>query len=206
MRVKICGLTNADDAELAVALGADALGFNLFEGSPRCIDLDREAHWISALPRHVVKVAVLVNAPLEDALLVAAHPAIDMLQLHGDESPGYCTELARRGLPFIRALRLRSPDDIISATGYSTDQVLIDAYHDRAYGGTGRRLDMKLAGAFVRAHPGLHVLLAGGLTAENVAEAVREVKPYGVDVASGVESEPGRKDQGKLRAFMEALR
>jgi phosphoribosylanthranilate isomerase len=106
VRVKICGVTNRADAEAAIALGADALGFNLFPGSKRCLDLEREAEWIAALPPFVTRVAVLVNVPIEEARRVAEHPAIDCVQFHGDEDETFCAEFARLGRPFIKALRL----------------------------------------------------------------------------------------------------
>ncbi len=205
VRVKICGITNAGDARAAVALGAAALGFNLFPGSPRCVDLDREASWIGALPPFVTRVAVLVNVPLTEARRVAGHPAIDLVQFHGDEDEGYCAEFARFGYPFLKALRVRDSASLERADRFSTPHILLDAHADNAYGGTGLRLDPALAGEAVRRFPSLQIVLAGGLKPENVAEAVRVVQPYAVDVASGVESAPGRKDEGKMKSFVEAV-
>jgi phosphoribosylanthranilate isomerase len=203
--VKICGLTNAADAQAAVALGADALGFNLFPGSPRGVDLDREAAWIAALPPFVTRVAVLVNVPVGEARRVASHPAIDLVQFHGDEDEGYCAEFARFGYPFLKALRVRDAASLEGADRFSTPHILLDAHADNAYGGTGLRLDPLVAAEAVRRFPGLRIVLAGGLKPENVAEAVQTVRPYAVDVASGVESAPGRKDEGKMRAFVDAV-
>jgi len=203
--VKICGLTNAVDAQAAVALGADALGFNLFPGSPRCVDLDREAAWITALPPFVTRVAVLVNVPLVEARRVASHPAIDLVQFHGDEDEGYCAEFARFDYPFLKALRVQDAASVERADRFSTPHILLDAHADNAYGGTGLRLDPLLAAEAVRRFPGLRIVLAGGLKPENVADAVRSVRPYAVDVASGVESAPGRKDAGKMKAFVDAV-
>jgi phosphoribosylanthranilate isomerase len=205
VRVKMCGVTNAEDARAAVALGADALGFNLFPGSPRCIDLDREAAWIATLPPFVARVAVLVNVPLPEARRVAEHPAIDLLQFHGDEDEDYCAEFARGGKPFMKALRVIDAASAERAGHFSTPYVLLDAHAAHAYGGTGLKLDPALAVDVVRRFPALQIVLAGGLRPENVAEAVRQVRPYAVDVASGIESAPGKKDAEKMAAFMAAI-
>ncbi|MEA3212147.1 MAG: phosphoribosylanthranilate isomerase [Chthoniobacter sp.] len=218
VRVKICGVTNRADAELAIALGADALGFNFFEGSKRCISLDREGEWMAALPPFVTRVAVLVNAPLEEAQRVAAHPAIDWVQLHGDEDERWCADFAQApapamphllpGQPFIKALRLRDAATIARAHRFSTRHVLLDAQAGAAYGGTGTLIDLELAAEFARRQPELTLILAGGLTPGNVAGAVRTVRPFAVDVASGVElaGNPRRKDPERVRAFVEAVR
>jgi len=210
-RVKICGLTNAADAETAIALGADALGFNLFPGSKRYLELAGAGDWIAALPPLVTRVAVLVNVPLAEAVRIAEHPAFHSVQFHGDEDPAYCAEFARTGRSFIKALRLSGPGVLASAADYSTRSILLDAAPATAggsqeYGGTGTLIDLALAARLARAHPQLRILLAGGLRPENVAAAVATVGPYAVDVASGVEtaSDPRRKDSGRLRAFMAA--
>lgn len=208
VRVKICGVTNRTDAAAAIALGADALGFNLFAGSKRCIDLEREAAWIAALPPFVTRVAVLVNATLDQARSVAAHPAIHCVQFHGDEDAGFCAEFARGGRPFIKALRLRDESAIAEAARFSTPHLLLDAHAGAAYGGTGTLIDLALAARLVRAQPDLNVILAGGLRPGNVAAAVAEVRPFAVDVASGVEcaDDARRKDEARMREFIEAAR
>lgn len=205
VRVKICGVTNEEDARRAIELGADALGFNLFPGSKRCVALEREAVWIAALPPLVTRVAVLVNAPLAEARRVAAHPAIDCVQLHGDEDADYCAELARGGRPFIKALRVREARDLAGANRFWTGRVLLDAHAPGTFGGTGRMFDLALAVEARERFPGLKFILAGGLRAENVAEAIRAARPYAVDVASGVESAAGRKDAAKMAAFFAAV-
>jgi phosphoribosylanthranilate isomerase len=204
VRVKICGVTNREDALAAVALGADALGFNLFSGSKRFIDLEREAGWMTSLPPFVVRVAVLVNASLDEARRVAAHPAIHYVQFHGDEDEAYCAEFAREGRPFIKALRLRDAATIPQAARFSTPHLLLDAHAGAAYGGTGTLIDLDLAKQLAAAHPDLSIILAGGLRAENVAAAVAAVRPFAVDVASGVESagDPRRKDAERMKAFI----
>jgi len=203
VRVKICGLTNEEDARAAIELGADALGFNLWPGSRRYIELDRESAWIRTLPPFVARVAVLVNAPLEEACRLATEPAIDLLQFHGDEDELYCAAFAKEsGRPFIKAVRLRDAAALETLPGFSTPHILLDADAGSAYGGTGTRLDPALAAEAVRRFPHLKIILAGGLTPENVAATVQAVRPYAVDVASGVESEPRRKDRAKLAAFL----
>jgi phosphoribosylanthranilate isomerase len=203
VRVKICGVTNRADAETAIALGADALGFNLFAQSKRCITLDSAAAWLMELPPFVTRVAVLVNEPLDEARRVAQHPAIDWVQFHGDEDGAYCAAFARSGWPFIKAVRLRDAAAVNGAVNFSTRQVLLDAHAGAAYGGTGTSLDLTLAAECKRLHPDLNLIVAGGLRPENVAEVVRVIRPFAVDVASGVETaDPRRKDAEKIRRFI----
>jgi phosphoribosylanthranilate isomerase len=206
--VKICGVTNRADAAMAIALGADALGFNLYSGSKRFIEIDREAGWIAALPPFVTRVAVLVNASLDEARRVASHPAIQCVQFHGDEDEAYCAEFARGGRPFIKALRLRDETAVAEAPRYSTPHVLLDAHAGAAFGGTGTLIDLELAAKVARANPDMHVILAGGLRRENVAAAIAVVRPFAVDVASGVEcaGDPRRKDAGRVGEFLAAVR
>jgi phosphoribosylanthranilate isomerase len=206
VRVKICGVTNEEDARAAVELGADALGFNLWPGSKRHVDLDRVSSWIRALPPLVTRVAVLVNVPLDEARCVAAHPAIDLVQFHGDEDESYCAQFAACGHAFIKALRIRDSASLDKLDHFSTPSILLDADAGAAYGGTGRRLDPALAAEAVRRFPEANIILAGGLTPDNVAEAIRIVRPYAVDVASGVEASAGRKDVEKLARFIAAAR
>jgi phosphoribosylanthranilate isomerase len=204
IRIKICGITNLNDAEAAIAAGADALGFNLWPGSKRHIVLKEHAVWIRGL-QPVSKIAVLVNAPLEEALRVSEHPAIDAVQFHGDESPEYLSAFASRGGPFIAAARLSDPSQFPQIAALPTDDLLIDAHVPGAYGGTGAVANFPLAAEFVRTHPERRVLLAGGLIPENVEDAISRVRPYGVDVASGVERVPGLKDHARMQAFFAAV-
>jgi phosphoribosylanthranilate isomerase len=203
-RVKICGITNRQDAEAAIALGADALGFNTWRGTRRFIDLEQEGEWLRELPPFVAKVALLVNAPLADAERVARLPFIDALQLHGDEDAGYCRAIAQFGKPWVKALRVRDAADLAAGMQLGTRFILIDAHVAGAYGGTGVRVDLSIAAEFRQQHPEIGVILAGGLRPENVAAAVRAVRPYAVDVSSGVEREPGRKNPALMKAFIEA--
>jgi phosphoribosylanthranilate isomerase len=206
VRVKICGITNARDAEMAIACGADALGFNTWPGTKRFIDLEREADWIRDLPPFVSRVALVVNAPLEEAQRVAAYPFIDAVQFHGDEDPAYCATFAASGKSFIKALRIRNEVDLDRCDAFSTRHVLVDAHVAGMFGGTGVRVDLDLASALRERFPHLTVVLAGGLRPENVADAVRAVRPFAVDVSSGVESAPGIKEPAMIRAFVDAVR
>ena len=204
VRIKICGITNPQDALDAIDAGADALGFNGFAGSKRFIDLATASDWIAQLPPFVTRVAVLVNPSAPQAQAALALPGIDLLQFHGDESPEFCAPFARHG--FIKALAARDRASLAAAARFGASAVLLDAFVPGAYGGTGRLIDLELAAEFVRDHPELRVILSGGLNPENVAEAVRVVRPYGVDVASGVESHPCKKDPARVRELIAAVR
>ena len=206
VRIKICGLTNAADAHAAIDCGADALGFNLYRQSKRHIDLGKNRDWISQLPAGVPKIAVMVNPSLKEALEVAALPFIDALQLHGKESPGFCKELAEDGVRFIKALPVTDRDGLPQASHFFTDTVLLDSFSAGEFGGSGRTFPWQIGREIVQMFPKLRVVLAGGLNPGNVAEAIREIGPFGVDVTTGVESSPGRKDLGRLRAFCAAAR
>ncbi len=205
VRVKICGLTTAQDAEAAIAAGADALGFNTWPGSRRYLELDAAADWISQLPAFVTKVALCVNTPFGQAKRLAKLPCIDVLQFHGDESREYCAQFAALGRPMIRAVRLGATQEIPFLARWGTRHILVDAAVPGAFGGTGCSADLALAAAAVAELPHLSITLAGGLEPDNVAAAVRRVRPHAVDVASGVESAPGKKDSGKMRAFVQAV-
>ena len=200
-RVKICGITNPEDARMAVELGADALGFNLWPGSKRYIDLEKESGWIRELPPFVTKVAVMVNPSVADAEAVFALPFIDLVQFHGTEDGAFCAHFAKAGLPFVKAIAVRDAASLEAPGRYCTANILLDAYAAGAFGGTGRMIDLELAAGFVAAHPELSVTLSGGLNPGNVRTAIDRVRPYAVDVASGVEIGPRKKD----RALVEAL-
>lgn len=205
-RVKICGVTSRADAEAAIEAGADALGFNLWPGSKRYVELDSAASWIGDLPPFVTRVAVMVNPRLLEVQSVLASPCIDLVQLHGHEDEAFCASVARFGRRFVKAIALRDSASLRDAGRYSTREFLLDAFVPGAFGGTGTKINLELAAGFIASHPGLHVILSGGLTPENVAEAIRRTRPIAVDVASGVEvtGDPRRKDRAKLRAFLAA--
>ena len=202
-RVKICGLTNLDDARAAVELGAWAIGMIFYEGSPRRCTLEDAAVIAAALRRKVELVGVFVNAPLDDVIHTLDSVPLTILQLHGDEGPSYCDEAARRtGLKLMKAARVRDRAAVRALSAYRTDFHLIDSHVPGMWGGTGERFDWELASAHPRRPP---LVLSGGLNPDNVAEAIAVARPFAVDVASGVEAEPGRKDPDKLKRFFASV-
>ena len=204
--VKICGITNEADAQAAIDAGADALGFNLVPGSTRYINLDRASGWIQKLPGEICKVAVVTNPNWEDACRISHLAFVDALQLHGTEAPEFCRRLAEAGIPFAKAVPVTASKSLAGLPNYFTDTMILDSSGDGTFGGTGKTFPWKFAPEFVRHNPRISVILAGGLNPQNVADAVRVVRPRGVDVASGVESSPGRKNSDLLRAFVESVR
>jgi phosphoribosylanthranilate isomerase len=201
-RVKICGITRPEDAELAVELGAWALGFILWPGSPRAADPLVAARIAAALRRRVALVGVFVNATLEEIAHAADELHLSPVQLHGDEGPAFCAETGRRtGAKVIKAMRVAGAADFQDLERFHTDFHLLDTAARGLRGGTGETWDWALAARRRRKIP---AILSGGLTAENVAAGIAAVDPWAVDVSSGVEASPGVKDPGKLRAFMAA--
>ncbi len=208
MRIKICGITNLDDALSAVEAGADMLGFNFYPKSPRCIKPEDCAviiRLLRARGAHPTTVGVFVNAGTEEVRDRLDFCGLDLAQLHGDEPPEMLAEFGERAY---KALRPATPADLEQALLRFPEKgtapaVLVDAHSPDKYGGTGHKADWELARLVARSRP---LLLAGGLDAENVAEAIRQVRPWGVDVASGVESAPGRKDPRKIAEFIQAAR
>jgi phosphoribosylanthranilate isomerase len=200
-RVKICGVTNAKDALAAVEAGAHALGFMFYDQSPRCIQPAEAAKIIRELPPFVAKVGVFVNPSEELVRRAVSECGVDTLQFHGDESREFCRKFGLKG---IKAFRVRDEESLRLMTEYDQEAWLLDTYVPGKLGGTGERFNWELACQAVRL--GRAVILAGGLTPENVAIAVRQVRPFAVDVSSGVESVPGRKDHHKLRDFIAATR
>jgi phosphoribosylanthranilate isomerase len=201
-RVKICGLTRADDVAAAVAAGAGALGFNCYPHSPRYVSLDRLAELAREVPAFVTPVLLFVNAAADDVVRAVALVPHALLQFHGDEDAAAC---ARGGRPYLRALRMRNGVDWPAAEAQYADALalLADAPAP-GYGGGGEVFDWsRLPPASERSKP---LVLAGGLTAANVGAAIAAVRPYAVDVASGVEQAPGLKDAGKIAAFIAAVR
>lgn len=204
MKVKICGITNEVDSLAAVEAGADALGFVCYRMSPRFLEPDVIRRIVATLPPFVLPVGVFVNEELKVVRDLMDRCGLVLAQLHGDETAAYCEGLGR---PILKAIRLRSRSDLLRLAEYKgRAQVrgfLVDAFSEAAYGGTGLLADWALAAEAARIGP---VILAGGLTPGNVREAVQKVRPYGVDVSSGVEAVPGKKDHGKVRAFIEAAK
>jgi phosphoribosylanthranilate isomerase len=201
VRVKICGITNPADAVVAVEAGADALGFNFYDRSPRFIPTKVAAEISRALPPFTLRVGVFVNPSEELVLRAIGECGLSLLQFHGDEPPDFCTQF---GLMSMKAFRMRDAGSLKELPEYRTDAWLLDAYASDALGGTGERFNWDLATEVQKL--GKPVFLAGGLTPENVAEAIRKVNPFGVDVSSGVESSPGKKDHAKVRAFIKAAK
>lgn len=200
IKIKICGITNLEDALEATELGADALGFVFYKKSPRFIDPLRAAEIIGQLPPFVVPIGVFVNEKEERIRDIAAQACLQGLQLHGDESPEFCQ---RFGTRVIKAFQVKDRESLKHLSHYRVSACLLDSYKEGMRGGTGGTFDWHLA---VVAKTLGRVILAGGLTPDNVAEAVKLVQPYGVDVSGGVEREKGRKDHGKLRKFITEAR
>ena len=195
--VKICGITSEADALAAAEAGADAIGLMFYEGSPRHVTLEQAKAISAALPPHVMRVGVFVNA--EEAFVHQAltECMLNILQFHGDESPEECS---RYPVMTLKAFRVQGEETLAQLEAYPSAGYLLDAYVKDALGGTGATFNWDLA---VRAQEfGKPIFLAGGLTPENVAEAVRKVQPFGVDASSGVEIEPGRKDAEQMRTFV----
>jgi phosphoribosylanthranilate isomerase len=196
-KVKICGITNRADALTAAELGADALGFVFYPKSPRYIEPERAREIISRLGPFVIPVGVFVNEERKKIKEIIAVSGIEAVQLHGEESPFYCASF--RNVKVIKAFRVSDEFDPKRLSHYAVDACLLDAYSKAAYGGTGETFSWEMAR---RAKAYGRIILAGGLTPENVARAIREVGPYAVDVSSGVECSPGVKDREKMRAFL----
>ena len=202
MKVKVCGITSYEDASMALDQGVDALGFNFFPPSPRYLKPSDARSIIRSLPPFVSTVGLFVNVAEADQVLEMARVAgVQVLQLHGDETPEYCGRLAP--WPLIKALRIGGNDIPRDLDAYPVQGFLLDAKDDALFGGTGRSFDWSLAKGIQRIRP---IILAGGLRPDNVREAIRIVAPYGVDVCSGVESAPGKKDAKKIMCFMSEVR
>ncbi len=207
-KVKICGITNLEDAELALELGAWALGMIFFPGSPRRCSAAEAQRIAAVLRRRVELCGVFVNAPLEEVVHASEELGLSMLQLHGDEGPSFCAEAARRnGARVIKAAQVSGPGDVRDLERFHVDFHLLDARasapeRQGLRGGTGETFDWTLLAGRRSKVP---LILSGGLTAENVTEAIAVARPYAVDIASGVEAAPGRKDPRKLKAFFDAV-
>ena len=199
-RVKICGITSREDALDAVRLGADAIGLVFYPPSPRCVTPEQAASIVEHLPPFVTVVGLFVDASREEIAGVLGAVRIDLLQFHGSERPEDCAE---HGRPYIKAVRVREGMDLLAERQRyaGASGLLLDAYQPGVPGGTGQAFDWGLIPPVLRGE----AILAGGLTPENVAEAVGRVRPYAVDVSGGVEREKGRKDAGKIAAFMRGV-
>ncbi len=196
VKVKICGVTRVEDALAAVRLGADALGFNFWPRSKRYVPPDRARAIVRRLPPFVTAVGVFVDPTRDEVLRAIDQAGVGVAQLHGDEPPDLCASLP---VPVLKAIRLVTPHGLAQLAAYEVQAFLLDA-PSPGYGGSGTTCDWSLAAAVARELP---IVLAGGLGPDNVAEAVRTVRPWAVDVASGVESAPGVKDEERMRRFIE---
>ncbi len=200
VRVKYCGITRPCDAQFAASLGVDAIGLVFYERSPRAIDIAQAQDLVAVLPPFVTKVGLFVNERPARIEYVLDRVPLDLLQFHGDESPAECGRYARR---YLKAVRMHAGVDLLAVARVYEHAagLLVDSHVEGIYGGTGESFDWGL----VKARIGLPLVLAGGLTPENVALAIRTVVPYGVDVSGGIESAKGIKDQEKMYAFMKGV-
>ena len=201
VKVKICGITSAADAEAAVLAGADALGLMFFPGSPRFVALERAREMALRLPPHILRTGVFADPDPSEVLAAIQHCQLNLLQFHGAETPEFCQQF---GLMTMKAFRIQNADSLLLMSAYHTDAFLLDSHVAGMPGGTGQTFNWELALEAKRF--GKPIFLAGGLTAQNVTEAVRKVQPFGVDVSSGVEQSPGKKDAGTMRDFIAAVR
>jgi phosphoribosylanthranilate isomerase len=199
-KVKICGLTNYEDAAAAMEMGADILGFNFYQASPRYVPVEKASGIVTRLPAFMEVAGIFVNETFETIGQIVEQCQLTWVQLHGDESPEFCKSLRSLNVKTMKAIRVRDKDDIEKAQRYFTHAVLLDAYHPDKYGGTGLSFDWNVIG-----HINKRIFLAGGISPDNVIQAV-QLGVYGVDVCSGVESEPGKKDHNKMRALFENIK
>lgn len=204
--VKICGITRADQAAEIAHAGADALGINLWEKSKRFVPLATAAAWLPELRDHTFLVAVVVNP--SDSLLdeIIGTNLFHAIQLHGDETPADVAALMDRGVEVIKALQVRSRESLAAIADFPTPNILLDSYNPGLYGGAGESFPWELALEAKELYPDKRIILAGGLTPDNIRSAVEQTHPFAVDVASGVESAPGVKDMNLVRRFIEEAR
>jgi phosphoribosylanthranilate isomerase len=202
-KVKICGITTAEDAREVAAAGADALGINFWPKSKRYIAMESARAWLPDV--EVARVGVFVNATLAEITAIMESGLIDYAQLHGDETPEFAQSLVDRGLAIIKAFGVKDESSLATLHDFPTEAILLDAYCPGEYGGVGETFDWTLAHQVVEMNPGKRVVLAGGLNADNIAKAVKSVRPFAVDIASGVELSPGVKDLVKVRQLIERV-
>ncbi len=201
VKVKICGITSVADGLAAAEAGADMIGLMFYEKSPRHVSLQTAIEIARALPPFVLKVGVFVNPDPDLVTRAIGECGLSLLQFHGDEPSEFCTGF---GMMSLKAFRIRNEESLTPLEHFNTDAFLLDAYSASGLGGTGEKFNWELA---IEAQKfGRPIFLAGGLTAENVGEAVRKVQPFAVDVSSGVESAPGRKDAAKVKAFIQSAK
>ncbi len=202
-KVKICGITNFEDAKAAVDMGADMLGFNFYKKSPRYIEPTEAGDIISRIQAFVETAGIFVNETADDIIQISTDIELDWVQLHGDESPGFCSSLESLPAKIIKAIRVRDSRDIDFARNFSVDAFLFDAYQKNRYGGTGKRLNWEelpemIGDMYDR------IFLAGGITPKHVQRAM-ELDVYGIDICSGIEAEPGKKDHKKMKELFDNI-
>jgi phosphoribosylanthranilate isomerase len=202
VKVKVCGITNPDDARVAADAGADAIGL-VFAESPRRVSVERAREIAAALPEGVLKVGVFVDAEPGEVLRIVREVGIDYVQLHGDEPPEALAEIRDGGVGVMKALRVRNAETLAAVERYEADLFLLDAWSAEARGGTGARFDWELAKS-LRGRD--NIVVSGGLGPENVREAIEYFEPYGVDASSSLEERPGKKDGERVRRFVGAAR
>jgi len=200
VKVKICGITNYDDAAAAMDMGADLLGFNFFPKSPRFVTPEKAADIVNKLPAFIDTAGIFVNASIDQIREATDLCPLDWIQLHGDEDPEFCRSLMSHNVKTMKAIRVRDQADVERADAFFTDAVLLDAFQPDRYGGTGATFDWNVIG-----HIGKRVFLAGGINPDNAAAAV-ELGVYGIDVCSGIEAEPGKKDHKKMKKLFDNIR
>ena len=201
VKVKICGITNLEDAKAAVEMGADLLGFNFYPKSPRYLTVEKAIEIIDQIPTFVDTAGIFVNPTAEEIKEITDHGFLNWMQLHGDETPQFCETLKWFHVKTIKAIRVKSAQDIESIEQFHTDAILLDAFNSKLYGGTGETFDWDLVGDINTKR----IFLAGGINHENAADAVR-LGVYGIDACSGIESSPGKKDHKKMRQLFENIK
>ena len=202
VKVKVCGIKNPGDARVAADAGADAIGL-VFAQSPRQVNVEEAREIAAALPEDVLKVGVFVDAEPEEVLRIAGEVGLDYAQLHGDEDPETIARIRDGGLGVIKALRVRNARALAAVERYEADLFLLDAWSAKVRGGTGERFDWELAKSLKGRD---NILVSGGLTPENVREAIEFFEPYGVDASSSLEERPGKKDDERVRRFVSAAK
>jgi phosphoribosylanthranilate isomerase len=202
VKVKVCGITNPEDARVAADAGADAIGL-VFAESPRRVSVERAREIASTLPEGILKVGVFVDAEPEEVLGIAREVGLDYAQLHGDEPPEAVAEIREGGVGVVKALRVRNAEALAAVERYEADLFLLDAWSAKVRGGTGARFDWELAKSLKGRD---NIVVSGGLNPENVREAIEFFEPYGVDASSSLEDRPGKKSGERVRRFVSAAR
>ncbi|MHC4061683.1 MAG: phosphoribosylanthranilate isomerase [Planctomycetota bacterium] len=200
VKVKICGITNIEDAVAAMDMGADLLGFNFYPKSPRFVTTEKAAGIVDKLPGFMDIAGVFVNASFDHIHQTINECPLNWVQLHGDESPQFCQSFLSLNVRTMKALRVRDQSDIQKAEDYFTDAILLDAFDPKKYGGTGLTFDWNIVG-----HIGKRIFLAGGINPDNAPAAIK-LGVYGIDVCSGIEAAPGKKDHKKMRQLFENIK